>query len=56
VEILDRQKMDASAIAARQTIENGGRKAPELKISFPFPEVFSQIRGRIIQCLYGKYP
>ena len=50
-DMLDRQRMEASALSAKQTMENGGVKAPELQVSFPFPEIFSLARKRAFHYL-----
>ena len=36
--------MEAASLAACQTAEAGGKKAPVVQVSFPFPRVFSQAR------------
>eukprot|EP00550_Attheya_septentrionalis_P005788 CAMPEP_0198284738 /NCGR_PEP_ID=MMETSP1449-20131203/4190_1 /TAXON_ID=420275 /ORGANISM="Attheya septentrionalis, Strain CCMP2084" /LENGTH=1452 /DNA_ID=CAMNT_0043981951 /DNA_START=140 /DNA_END=4498 /DNA_ORIENTATION=- len=42
--MMQRQRMEASALAAKQTAESFGIKAPTLTVCFPFPEVFAQSR------------
>jgi hypothetical protein len=39
-EMLDRQRLEASALAAEQTLGQKGHTVPELQVSFPFPDVF----------------
>lgn len=48
--MIDRQKMEAESLAARQTVELG-RRAPTSQVSFPFPEVFEQARSELISHL-----
>jgi hypothetical protein len=42
--MMQRQRMEASALAAKQTAESFGIRAPTLSVCFPFPEVFAQAR------------
>lgn len=51
-DMLDRQRMEASALAAAQTAANGGRRAPLLRISFPFPKLFDEVRDEVL----GHFP
>jgi len=39
-EMLDRQRMEASALAAEQSLQQKGYTPPELQVSFPFPDLF----------------
>ena len=39
-DMLSRQRMEASTLAAEQTIQQKGNTVPILQVSFPFPEVF----------------
>lgn len=38
--MLARQKMEAATLAAEQALERKGYNAPELQVSFPFPDLF----------------
>ena len=51
-DMLDRQRMEAETMAAMQTTENLGRKAALLQVSFPFPDLFDQVRTRVM----GHFP
>ena len=51
-DMLDRQRMEAETMAAMQTAENRGRKAALLQVSFPFPELFDQVRTKVM----GHFP
>ena len=51
-DMLDRQRMEAETMAAMQTAENRGRKAALLQVSFPFPDLFDQIRTKVM----GHFP
>jgi len=45
-DMLDRQRMEAMSLASNQMLEND-REAPVLFVSFPFPEVFDQVKQSI---------
>eukprot|EP00804_Cyclotella_cryptica_P010784 CCRYP_008733-RB/>CCRYP_008733-RB protein AED:0.03 eAED:0.03 QI:381/1/1/1/1/0.83/6/3101/1099 len=47
-DMMDRQILEAESLAARQTLELIGRRAPTLQVSFPFPEVFEQARTELL--------
>ena len=51
-DMLDRQRMEAETMAAMQTAENRGRKAALLQVSFPFPDLFDQVRTKVM----GHFP
>lgn len=42
--MIRKQQMEAAALAAAHTFENGNVKAPEVQVSFPFPGVFDCAR------------
>ena len=44
------QKIEASSLCAMQT-RTTGKEAPELVVSFPFPEVFTQARNIALKYL-----
>jgi len=52
--MIERQQMEAAALGSVQTMENKGRKAPELQVSFPFPEVFEYTHNAMIGYLTGE--
>ena len=39
--MLSQQQMEATTLAATQSLESGNGKAPVVKVSFPFPDVFN---------------
>ena len=39
-DMLNRQRMEASALAAEQSLQRNGQTVPELQVSFPFPKLF----------------
>ena len=43
-DMIDRQVLEAESLMSRQTAELPSERAPMLKVSFPFPEVFEQAR------------
>jgi len=53
VDLIRRQQMEATALAAMQTLENGGVRAPEVQVCFPFPDVFDHAR-RMYQQTAGE--
>jgi len=53
-DMIERQQMEAAALGSVQTMENKGRKAPELQVSFPFPEVFEYTHNAMIGYLTGE--
>lgn len=52
LDMLDRQEMEASTLAATQ----GGSFAgvPVLRVSFPFPEIFSQVKEQVIETFFQR--
>jgi hypothetical protein len=42
-DMLARQRMEASSLAAEQTLQQKGYTAPELQVSFPFPDLFDTV-------------
>lgn len=39
-DLLNTQRMEASVLAAEQSLQQKGHGAPELQVSFPFPDLF----------------
>lgn len=39
-DLIERQRMESSALAAQQSLQQKGYSAPELQVSFPFPGLF----------------
>lgn len=39
-DMLERQRMEASSLAAEQSLHQKGYTAPEVQVSFPFPDLF----------------
>ena len=52
--MLEIQRLEAEALAGTQTLERG-EKVPELAISFPFPDVFKQIKESTIMHIERKW-
>ncbi len=50
-DMLARQTMEAEALAANQTLQLPGTRAPTIQVTFPFPEVFEQARNELISHL-----
>ncbi|KAL3823414.1 hypothetical protein ACHAXA_004289 [Cyclostephanos tholiformis] len=50
-DMLGRQTMEAESLAARQTSELVHKRAPALRVSFPFPQVFEQARQEMISMI-----
>jgi hypothetical protein len=48
--MLDRQRLEAASLASTQMLEKG-KEAPVLSVSFPFPEVFDQVKQSTIKFL-----
>ena len=52
--VLSRQRLEAGALGARQTLSNGGQRVASLAVSFPFPEVFDQARESLSSLLVKR--
>jgi len=50
--MLERQRMEAASLASTHMLERGS-KAPELAVSFPFPEIFDQVKLSTMKYLSG---
>ena len=53
-DILGRQRLEAGALAACQTLSNEGQPVASLAVSFPFPEVFDQARESLSSFLVKR--
>jgi len=51
-DMLERQRMEAASLASTHMLERGS-KAPELAVSFPFPEIFDQVKLSTMKYLSG---
>lgn len=52
--MMRRQQMEATALAAKQTLDLYSGRAPEVKISFPFPLMFQNARNVVHKFLYNN--
>jgi hypothetical protein len=51
--MLERQRMEAASLASTQLLERGS-KVPTLSVSFPFPEIFDQVKASAMKYLKGN--